>query len=38
MQINYMKAKNGVVRWKQIETRNGRIFMRMKQRVIAKVL
>lgn len=33
-----MKAKNGVMRWKQIETRNGKIFMRIKQRVMTRVI
>lgn len=32
MKINYMKVQNGKLKWKQIETRNGRLFMRLKQR------
>jgi len=29
MKINYMKRMNGAFEWRQIEVKNGRVFMRM---------
>ncbi|MCX8147493.1 MAG: hypothetical protein N3D84_03430 [Candidatus Woesearchaeota archaeon] len=32
IKMNFMKVKRNIFRWKQIEKRNGMIFMRIKQR------
>ncbi len=37
MKLNYIKAKNGQMIWKQIETRNNQVFMRMKKRPLVSV-
>ena len=34
MKLNYMKSKNGKICWKQVESKDGKIFMRIKQRAI----
>jgi hypothetical protein len=35
MKINFIKVQNGKFKWKQIEAKNGKVFMRMKQRGLA---
>jgi len=37
MKFNFMKSRNNVVIWKQIEKRDGKTFMRIKQRPIVSV-
>lgn len=34
MKFNYMKMDNGMMRWKQIEKKDGMTFMRMKRRSV----
>jgi len=38
MKLNYIKVKKGKLIWKQIEKRNGKVFMRMRQQSILKTI
>lgn len=33
MKLNFVKIKNGIMQWKQIEKKNGKTFMRIKRRL-----
>lgn len=35
MKLNYMKVSAGVLSWKQVEARDGRVFMRLKKRSVS---
>lgn len=36
MKLNFIKAKQKLLTWKQIEVKNGLVFMRLKQRSYLK--
>ena len=35
--INFMKVENGMFKHRQLEQRDGKIFLRMKQRLVVSV-